>query len=234
MPGFEGKCALVTGAGDGMGRSHAMLLAERGADVVVQDIDPDGAGETADGIRQLGRKSHVIACDISDITAFRSGLSEAEKIVAPIDILVNNAGVSGRSLRFDEVTEEIFDRMIAVHVKGTFFASQAVMPGMRERGWGRVVNVSSGLGSFDEGVKGPAAYAISKAALNAVTLSFAPVLGPTVKINAVCPGWVRTRMGGRQAPRSTEEGADTPVWLATLPDDGPTGGFFRDRRRIQW
>ena len=105
---------------------------------------------------------------------------------------------------------------------------------MKKRGWGRIVNVSSGWGAFDQGVNGPAAYAISKAALNAVTVSFAPVLGLDVKINAACPGWVRTRMGGQMAHRTPEQGADTPVWLATLPDDGPTGGFFRDRHLIDW
>jgi NAD(P)-dependent dehydrogenase (short-subunit alcohol dehydrogenase family) len=111
---------------------------------------------------------------------------------------------------------------------------QVFGPAMKARGWGRIVNVSSGWGSFDEGLAGPAAYSISKATLNAVTFTFAPVLGPTVKINAVCPGWVRTRMGGQSATRSPEQGADTPIWLATLPDDGPTGGFFRDRQSIGW
>ncbi len=96
------------------------------------------------------------------------------------------------------------------------------------------MNVSSGWGSFEEGLTGPTAYSVSKAALNALTLGLAHHLGRNVKINAVCPGWVRTRMGGAAAERSPEQGADTPVWLATLPDDGPTGGFFRDRRPIQW
>ncbi|MEO1000763.1 MAG: SDR family NAD(P)-dependent oxidoreductase [Pseudomonadota bacterium] len=110
----------------------------------------------------------------------------------------------------------------------------ALGPGMAARGWGRIVNVSSGWGSFDEGLGGPAAYAISKAALNAVTVRGARALGPAVKVNAACPGWVRTRMGGAGADRAPEEGAETPLWLATLPDDGPTGGFFRDRSPIAW
>jgi NAD(P)-dependent dehydrogenase (short-subunit alcohol dehydrogenase family) len=105
---------------------------------------------------------------------------------------------------------------------------------MKERGWGRIVNLSSGWGAFAEGLEGPTAYSVSKAALNALTVSAAQALGTQVKVNAACPGWVRTRMGGAAAPRSVAEGADTPIWLATLPDDGPTGGFFRDRRRIEW
>jgi NAD(P)-dependent dehydrogenase (short-subunit alcohol dehydrogenase family) len=106
---------------------------------------------------------------------------------------------------------------------------------MAKRGYGRVVNVSSGSGSFDDGLDpGHAAYGVTKAALNALTLTLARTLPATVKVNAMCPGWVRTRMGGSGAPRSPEEGADTAVWLATLADDGPTGGFFRDRTLIPW
>jgi NAD(P)-dependent dehydrogenase (short-subunit alcohol dehydrogenase family) len=105
---------------------------------------------------------------------------------------------------------------------------------MIERGYGRVVNVSSGAGSFAEGLEGPPAYAVSKAALNALTVRLATETRGDVKVNAACPGWVRTRMGGSGAPRSVEEGADTIVWLATLGPDGPTGGFFRDRQPIEW
>jgi NAD(P)-dependent dehydrogenase (short-subunit alcohol dehydrogenase family) len=97
-----------------------------------------------------------------------------------------------------------------------------------------VVNVSSGSGSLAEGLEGPAAYSLSKAALNALTLKLASELRGDVKVNAVCPGWVRTKMGGPRAGRSVEEGADTVVWLATLPASGPSGGFFRDRKRIPW
>jgi NAD(P)-dependent dehydrogenase (short-subunit alcohol dehydrogenase family) len=109
-----------------------------------------------------------------------------------------------------------------------------LVPGMNARGYGRVVNVSSGWGSFAEGLSGPAAYSITKAALNALTLSLSKDLAKNVKINSVCPGWVRTRMGGEGASRSPEEGADTAIWLATLPDDGPSGGFYRDRTSIEW
>jgi len=105
---------------------------------------------------------------------------------------------------------------------------------MSARGYGRIVNVSSGWGSFAEGMGGPGLYGVTKAALNALTVRLAKELPSTVKVNAMCPGWVRTRMGGQSATRSPDEGADTAIWLATLSDDGPTGGFFRDRKPIEW
>ena len=116
---------------------------------------------------------------------------------------------------------------------GSIRTCQAFVPGMLERGYGRVVNVSSGGGSFGEGI-GPMAYGASKAALNALTVKIAEAVRGDVKANAMCPGWVRTDMGGSGAPRSPEQAADTLVWLATLPPDGPNGGFFRDRHPIPW
>ncbi|HEX5871127.1 MAG TPA: SDR family NAD(P)-dependent oxidoreductase, partial [Longimicrobium sp.] len=111
---------------------------------------------------------------------------------------------------------------------------RALVPNMVARGYGRIVNVSSGWGSFAEGMGGPGAYGVTKAALNAMTVRLSNELPASIKVNAMCPGWVRTRMGGDAATRTPDEGADTAVWLATLPDDGPTGVFFRDRKPIEW
>jgi NAD(P)-dependent dehydrogenase (short-subunit alcohol dehydrogenase family) len=102
------------------------------------------------------------------------------------------------------------------------------------RKYGRIVNLSSGWGSFPEGMGGPGLYGVTKASLNALTIRLSKELPPAIKVNAMCPGWVRTRMGGQGATHSPDEGADTAVWLATLPDKGPTGGFFRDRKPIDW
>jgi NAD(P)-dependent dehydrogenase (short-subunit alcohol dehydrogenase family) len=131
------------------------------------------------------------------------------------------------------VDEETFRRALEINTLGPFRICQAFVPAMVRRGYGRVVNVSSGGGSFGEGM-GPVAYGASKAALNALTVKVAEVARGDVKVNAMCPGWVRTGMGGAGAPRSPEQAADTMVWLATLPPDGPNGGFFRDRKPIPW
>lgn len=123
---------------------------------------------------------------------------------------------------------------MAVMLHGPYQLMQAAVPEMGARGYGRVVNMSSDWGSFHEGLHGPGAYGVAKAGLNALTLAAARQAPEGVKINAMCPGWVRTRMGGSGATRTPEQGADTALWLATLPEDGPNGGFFRDRKPLAW
>jgi NAD(P)-dependent dehydrogenase (short-subunit alcohol dehydrogenase family) len=154
-----------------------------------------------------------------------------------IDVLVNNAGVyldegvPGAAVAIEVVTETVETNLI-----GALRLSQLVIPGMRERRYGRIVNVSSGYGACDamDG-GGVLAYKVSKVGLNAMTRVLAAELqGSGVLVNAVDPGWVRTRMGGRSASRSPRQGAETAIYLATLPVDGPSGGFFRDRRQIPW
>lgn len=153
-----------------------------------------------------------------------------------VDVLVNNAGVYPAADAL-EITIDQLDQAWTVNTRGPWLLVKAFVPGMIEGGYGRVVNVSSGSGSFGEGLDAShAAYAASKSALNALTMTLDDALpaGPDVKVNSMCPGWVHTRMGGEAAPRTPEEGADTALWLATLPSDGPSGGFFRDRKCIPW
>jgi NAD(P)-dependent dehydrogenase (short-subunit alcohol dehydrogenase family) len=153
-----------------------------------------------------------------------------------VDILVNNAGVLLDGGGVLELEDETLRATLEVNLFGPLRTARAFLPGMIARGYGRVVNVSSGAGAIGEDVSSYApAYSVSKTALNMLTRKLAAAAGSAdVKVNAMCPGWVRTDMGGGAAPRSPEEAADTLVWLATLPADGPTNGFFRDRRPIAW
>jgi NAD(P)-dependent dehydrogenase (short-subunit alcohol dehydrogenase family) len=122
-----------------------------------------------------------------------------------------------------------------VNLFGAWRLTRAMLPLLRASGHGRIVNVSSGGGQLEDMQGGRAAYRVSKTGLNALTRILAAEEGGSgILVNSMCPGWVRTEMGGEAAPRSVEEGADTAVWLATLPDDGPSGGFFRDRKPIPW
>lgn len=216
---LEGRNALVTGAGGGMGRSHALLLAERGADVIVLDII-DGVDETAAMIRERGRRAHPLKVDVRDVSALQSGIKEGAGEFGPIDILVNNAGVGGRRLLIDEISVEDFDRMFEVHVRGTFFATQAVVPGMTERKYGRIVNISSiyAMG----GSPRASHYAAAKAAISGFTKCWARELAPhRITVNAVAPGFVVTGMtrGSNTDEQIAEREKGMPLGRFTRPED---------------
>ncbi len=216
MASLEGRRALVTGAGGGMGRSHAVLMAERGADVVVHDVKADGAGETAEMVRGHGRAADVIVCDIRDVPAFTGAVAAA----GPVDVLVNNAGVGGARRRVEDVTVEVFDEMFEVHVRGAFFAAQAVLPGMKARKDGRIVNISSiyAMGGSDLASH----YAAAKSALSGLTKSWARELAPwNVRVNAVAPGFVVTGMTRASNPpeKIAERSARMPLGRFCEPLD---------------
>ena len=227
------RTALVTGANRGIGLAIARQLAERGNAVLLGSRDPDAGEQAAESLRRLGVDAAVVRIDLNVPSTIDAALSDIRKSGRTVDVLVNNAGVLQEKPLL-ELTDAQIAESIAAHVTGPIRLVRSLVPDMIARGYGRIVNVSSGWGSFAEGMGGPGAYGVTKAALNALTVRLSKELPPTIKVNAMCPGWVRTRMGGAGASRSPDEGADTAVWLATLPDDGPTGGFFRDRKPIAW
>ena len=184
---LEGKIALVTGSGRGLGRSHAAMLAERGADVIVHDILLDEAEETLSLIREAGREARLITTDIRDVDAFQDAVRDAGRI----DILVNNAGIGGRRAAMEDVDRDFFDRMFEIHVRGTFFATQAVVPQMKERRAGKIVNISSiyamGGSAF------ASHYSAAKSAISGLTKCWAREFAPwRINVNAVAPGFVET------------------------------------------
>jgi NAD(P)-dependent dehydrogenase (short-subunit alcohol dehydrogenase family) len=226
------RTALVTGGNRGIGYEACRQLARAGLRVVLTARDAARGEGAAGALRDEGLKVLFEQLDVTDggsVEACARRLSDAG---TDIDVLVNNAGVYPTEGVF-QVDEETFRRALEINTLGPFRTCRAFVPAMVRRGYGRVVNVSSGGGSFGEGI-GPVAYGASKAAQNALTVKVAVAVRGDVKANAMCPGWVRTDMGGAGAPRSPEQAADTLVWLATLPPDGPNGGFFRDRRPIPW
>jgi NAD(P)-dependent dehydrogenase (short-subunit alcohol dehydrogenase family) len=229
------RTALVTGGNRGIGFAVCRALGQQGLAIVLSARD-EAEGRRAEA--ELGGEGLDVAyypLDVADPTSIARCRDLLAKDGVTVDVLVNNAGVytAGDAVT---VTAERIDEAWAVNARGPWLVCQAFVSGMRERGYGRIVNISSGSGSFAEGLDpGYAAYAVAKAALNAFTVCLARTLdGEDIKINAMCPGWVRTRMGGTSAPRTPEEAADTAVWLATLPKDGPSGAFFRDRQLIIW
>lgn len=224
------KTALISGGNRGLGLAVAQALSARGDIKVLAGSRVLADGEAA--VKGL-KNAQAVALDLGEAGLLARQVAEIQKAHGPIDVLVNNAGVyeSGAVLSVSDKAWALSQR---VNLQAPFELIRALAPGMAERGYGRIVNVSSGLGSFADGLGGAAAYSITKASLNALTLVLSHELPKTVKVNAACPGWVKTRMGGDGATRSPEVGADGIVWLATLDEKGPTGGFFRDKKKIEW
>lgn len=230
------RVALVTGANRGLGRAIAQQLAEHEVHVVTTARDAGHADHVA---RELARQGHSANSERLDVTQPDTITAAVQHILdehGRIDILVNNAGTSDGNQQPSTIDPEHINRVWQVNVLGAWHCAQAVIPAMRAAGYGRIVNVSSTLGSLHHMTEPTEpAYRVSKSALNAVTRVLAAELtGTGILVNSASPGWVRTDLGGPNAPHSAEHGADTPVWLATLADDGPTGGFFYQRRPLEW
>jgi NAD(P)-dependent dehydrogenase (short-subunit alcohol dehydrogenase family) len=209
------------------------LPAGKGLRVILTGRDAAAAREAAEGLGRGGASVLAEALDVSSASSVDACAARLRGQGVDVDVLVNNAAVYPGDALLTGAPDDL-RRAFETNFWGPLWTCRAFVPGMIERGYGRVVNVSSGYGAFAEGLEGPAPYALSKAALNALTLRLAGEVRGDVKVNAACPGWVRTRMGGRGATRSVEDGADTIVWLATLGPGGPSGAFFRDRARIAW
>lgn len=231
----DDRTALVTGGARGIGMEICRQLADRGLRVLVGARRVEAAEEAC---RAIGPAALPLALDVTSAKSVAEAVREAGELTGGIDVLVNNAGVSlDGELRPPYLDEELLRTTLDTNLTGAWRMAAAVVPGMVEAGYGRVVNVTSSYGSLalmDSG-RHPA-YRISKTALNALTRMLAAELtGTGVLVNAADPGWTRSGMGGPSAPRGPEVGADTPVWLATLPEgDGTTGGLFAEREPLPW
>jgi NAD(P)-dependent dehydrogenase (short-subunit alcohol dehydrogenase family) len=228
----EEKIALVTGANKGIGFEVARELAEKGFRVFIGARN-EKAGR--DAAKKIGERAAFLKLDVSDRASIRHAAKQFEKASDHLDILVNNAGIL-----LDEdkaaltMTPEIFDITMRTNTLGPLLVAAAFQQLLAKSQAPRIVNVSSGGGQLTDGADGWApGYCISKTALNGVTVQLAAAL-PEFAINSVCPGWVRTDMGGSGATRSVKEGADTIVWLATDAPQKLTGKFLRDRKEIPW
>lgn len=223
MPRPLHATALVTGGNRGIGRAIAQGLIAKGCIVTL------GARTEAEGRAAAeDLNCRFTRIDLVDPDSYFDAYTRS----GGWDILVNNAGILNDISLLAKDSD--FAAAMEVMVAAPLDLIRLNTPHWTESGWGRIVNLSSSLGSHARGLKGPGAYSVAKAALNALTRVLVRDLPPGVKINACDPGWVATRMGTAAAPLSVEEGADTPIWLSLLPEDGPTGGFYCKRQPAEW
>ena len=238
------RVAIVTGANRGLGREISRRLGALGVTVAAAGRERIRVEAASDDLLAAGADAFPVVLDVCDRAGIQAAVDEVVDRRGRVDILVNNAGIliDGEE-GISSVPLDVVEATFETNFFGPMLLSQSVLPLMQAQRYGRIVNMSSSLGTLREigdpdspytEVDSPA-YRLSKGALNLLTALLArEVRGQNILVNSACPGWVRTDMGGERAPLSVEEGADTPVWLATLPDDGPTGGFFRERTRVAW
>ncbi|MEJ2728259.1 MAG: SDR family NAD(P)-dependent oxidoreductase [Deltaproteobacteria bacterium] len=200
--------------------------------------------EAQNKLADQGQDVHFIRIDVTNAMSMEAAVGKIKDEFRRLDVLVNNAGIQiDAETPLLELGVSLLQNTLETNAFGPLLLSQACVPIMRKNRYGRIVNMSSTLGSLTDianpdsaaaEVQSPA-YRLSKILLNGITVLLARELrGTNILVNAACPGWVRTELGGPQAPLSAEQGAATPVWLATLPDDGPTGGFFREHQPVPW
>ena len=230
------KVALVTGANRGIGYEICRQLGKQGFTVILTSRDEEKGNLARDML--AGQDLNVVyhQLDVTDPFSVEGARAFVDSSYGKLDVLVNNAGVyPDEGVSVMDISLETLQTTFDVNTFGPFLMCKAFVPGMIDQDYGRIVNVSSGAGQIT-GMGGyTAAYKMSKVSLNALTRIIAgETRSYNIKVNAMCPGWVRTEMGGPAAPRTVVEGADTAVWLATLPDSGPTNGFYRDRQPINW
>ncbi len=230
------RLALVTGGSRGIGLEVCRQLASQGVVVLLTAREAAKARTEAKKLANTGTVE-PLHLDVADPESIQQAAAEVAARHGRLDVLINNAGINYDTWETAENAD--IDRTVMetinTNLLGPWRVCQAFLPLVRKSPAGRIVNVSSESGSLAQMSAGPPAYQVTKAALNALTRTLAGELrGTRILVNSVCPGWVATDMGGAGAPRSLADGAAGIIWAATLLDDGPTGGFFRDGKPLPW
>ncbi|WP_159945678.1 MULTISPECIES: SDR family oxidoreductase [unclassified Nocardiopsis] len=232
----EQRVAVVTGANRGIGLEISRQLAQRGIRVMMGSRSRIRSRDAAQALADERLPVTPLQLDVTDPVSIDTAIADTLAAFGRVDVLVNNAGITDGGTHPSTIDLAHAAQVWNTNLTGTWRCAQAVVPTMRKEGYGRIVNITSNLASLTEMTRdSEPAYRVSKAAVHALTRVLAAELdGTGILVNAASPGWTRTAMGGPNAPRGVEKAADTPVWLATLPEDGPTGGYFYDRQRHPW
>lgn len=232
------KIALVTGANRGLGLAISQKLAQQGMHVIMTARDKTLLEQECDVLKQAGYSVQGYALDVNEHDKVNEFIKQIISQHQRIDVLINNAGIAiDQWVPGCDVAMDVMKQTMETNVFANLNLTQQVLPYMKQQGYGRIVNMSTELASIDGMQMGMTlAYRTSKAAINCMTKIFSIELAEygDIKINSAAPGWVKTNLGGADADLSPEQGSDTPVWLATLASDGPSGGFYRERKLYPW
>lgn len=230
------RLALITGSNRGIGREIAQQLARRGLGVVIAARDDHQARVVAEAIQAEGGRAICLALDVSCSDSIHHAAHQFAASADHLDVLINNAGIypdEGRNIL--NISRDRMTQTLQTNTLGPLEMVQAFLPYLKRSAAGRIINVSSGYGQLEGLSSEVPSYCLSKLALNGLTIMLAAALrADRIAVNSMCPGWVRTDMGGPNATRSVAEGADTAVWLADEASHELTGKFFRDRKEISW
>ncbi len=235
-PNKTQRIVLITGANRGIGLEIARQLARRGFHVVIAARDEQKGRQAVKTIQAEGGKATFLSLDVSSSDSIRNAASQFSTIAAHLDVLINNAAIyPDQGLTILTLPRDRLAQTFQTNTFGPLEVTQAFLPYLRQATAARVINVSSSDGQLEGLSPDVPSYCLSKLALNGLTIMLAEALqADHIAVNSMCPGWVRTDMGGPNAPRSVEEGADTAVWLADETPQELTGKFFRNRQEIPW
>lgn len=232
---MEKRIAAVTGGNKGIGFEICLQLAKNNVHVILTSRDEQKGKNALDELKSHGFDVSYYQLDVTDEKSVENFANYVEDKFGRLDILVNNAGVFLDQNGIENSNIELIKKTMDTNFYGALFMTKFFLPLMKKNNYGRVINISSGMGQLADMGGGSLAYRVSKTSLNALTLITSKEIKEyNIQVNSICPGWVKTDMGGTSAPRTLEQGADSAVWLALMSDNGPNGKFFRDRKEIPW
>lgn len=236
MSQSQGKRALVTGGNKGIGFAICKGLLAAGFEVIVAARSLDKSKEAAQQLQSAPSQVRSVELDVTDDNSIRRAAEDLSREIGHLDVLVNNAGIyPDQGVNILTISRDLLDQTMNTNAFGPIQVTQAFLPLLEGATAARVINVSSGYGQLDGLSAEVPSYCLSKLTLNGATIMLADALRSRgIAVYAMCPGWVRTDMGGAGAPRSPEQGADTAIWLATEASPNQSGKFFRDRQQISY
>jgi NAD(P)-dependent dehydrogenase (short-subunit alcohol dehydrogenase family) len=230
------KVALVTGGNRGIGYELVKQLALKGFKVILASRNPEMGHEAAQKLKESNLDVSFVVIDVNDQESIAHAATTVNEEYGRLDVLINNAGVYlDQNEKLLNMEPSILEGTMSTNFFGAYHVIRSFIPLMKKQGYGRVINISSEYGAISEmSHQGVGAYKLSKLALNGLTRLVAAEIKGDIKINAVDPGWVSTDMGGSSAPKTPEQAAESILWLAAIGPEGPNGGFFRDKKQIDW